>query len=186
MSREDFGICCLSVMPKSPRFAQPLSHRDYLGALIHLGVERSVIGDILVRDGSASFFCLQHMADFFLDNLNQVKHNAVVLSRVEEEEELPRPRLIAKSGTVASVRIDSLISLAFQESRSSLAPLISQGLVYVNGKLVGSAGFEPQEGDIVSVRGKGRFRYEGESGRSKKGRLCVGISLYKGSVIPNY
>ena len=82
------------------------------------------------------------------------------------------------SGTCSSVRLDALIALAFRESRSSITPCIGQGLVFVNGKLITSNGYEPKEGDIISVRGKGRFIYEGVSRQTKKGRCGVRLSLY--------
>ena len=82
------------------------------------------------------------------------------------------------TGTCASVRLDSLISLAFKTSRSSIVHCIEEGLVFVNGKLITSNGYEPKEGDIISVRKKGRFIFDGVSRRTKKGRLGVRILLY--------
>ena len=82
------------------------------------------------------------------------------------------------SGTCASVRLDSLIGLAFQTSRSSMVSFIEGGLVFVNGKLITSNGYEPKEGDIISVRGKGRFIYDGVSRQTKKGRLGVRLRKY--------
>lgn len=78
----------------------------------------------------------------------------------------------------ASVRLDSLIGLAFQTSRSSMVSSIEGGLVFVNGKLVTSNGYEPKEGDIISVRHKGRFIFDGITRQTKKGRLGVRIRKY--------
>lgn len=72
------------------------------------------------------------------------------------------------TGTCASVRLDSLIALAFGTSRSSIVHCIEEGLVFVNGKLITSNGYEPKEGDIISVRKKGRFIFDGVSRRTKK------------------
>ena len=91
--------------------------------------------------------------------------------------DLPSPELKPVSGTCASVRLDSLIALAFGTSRSSIVHCIEEGLVFVNGKLITSNGYE-QEGDIISVRKKGRFIYDGVSRQTKKGRLGVRILLY--------
>ena len=151
---------------------------DYLGAILNLGVDRSVVGDILIEDHTASFFCLRQMTDFFLENLCRVRHTTVVASKIEDPGDLPRPELKPVSGTCASVRLDSLIALAFGTSRSSIVHCIEEGLVFVNGKLITSNGYEPKEGDIISVRKKGRFIYDGVSRQTKKGRLGVRILLY--------
>ena len=154
------------------------THRDYLGALLNLGVDRSVVGDILIKDKEAWFFCLHKMSDFFIENLIRVKHTTVLVSRVEQAEEIPEPEFEMINGTCASVRLDALIGLAFQTSRSSMVSFIESGLVFVNGKLITSNGYEPKEGDIISVRGKGRFIYDGVSRQTKKGRLGVRIRKY--------
>lgn len=99
-------------------------------------------------------------------------------SKIEDPGDLPRSELKPVSGTCASVRLDSLIALAFGTSRSSIVHCIEEGLVFVNGKLITSNGYEPKEGDIISVRKKGRFIYDGVSRQTKKGRLGVRILLY--------
>ena len=174
----DYPIDCIRLEPKAVKFSEDLTHRDYLGAILNLGVDRSVVGDILIEDHTASFFCLRQMTDFFLENLCRVRHTTVVASKIEDPGDLPRPELKPVSGTCASVRLDSLIALAFGTSRSSIVHCIEEGLVFVNGKLITSNGYEPKEGDIISVRKKGRFIYDGVSRQTKKGRLGVRILLY--------
>ena len=93
------------------------------------------------------------------------------------------PRYNEIRGTVASVRLDSLLALAFTGSRSKLSGLIEGAKVYVNGRLITSNGYQPEEGDIeegdiISVRGMGKFRYDGCTGRSRKNRLTVAVSKY--------
>ena len=174
----DYPIDCLKIEPKALRFSEELGHRDYLGALLNLGVDRSVVGDILIKNKEAWFFCLHKMSDFFIENFIRVKHTTVLVSRVEQAEEIPEPEFEMINGTCASVRLDALIGLAFQASRSSMVSFIESGLVFVNGKLITSNGYEPKEGDIISVRGKGRFIYDGVSRQTKKGRLGVRIRKY--------
>lgn len=174
----DYPIDCLKIESKALRFSEELGHRDYLGALLNLGVDRSVVGDILIKDKEAWFFCLHKMSDFFIENFIRVKHTTVLVSRVEQAEEIPEPEFEMINGTCASVRLDALIGLAFQASRSSMVSFIESGLVFVNGKLITSNGYEPKEGDIISVRGKGRFIYDGVSRQTKKGRLGVRIRKY--------
>lgn len=174
----EYPIDCLRVEPRALKFSEELNHRDYLGAILNLGVDRSVVGDILVQEKAAWFFCLERMTDFFLENLCRVRHTNILITKVDDPGELPGPKLEAVSGTLSSVRLDALIALAFRESRSSMVSYIEGGQVFVNGCLVTSNGYEPKEGDIVSVRGKGRFLYEGVSRQTKKGRLSVRISRY--------
>ena len=174
----DYPIDCLKIEPKAIKFSEKLSHRDYLGALLNLGVDRNTIGDILVDENAAWMFCQRKMTDFFLENLCRVRHTTINITLVSNPEEFPKPKMEAISGTCASVRLDSLIALAFQASRSSMVSCIEGGTVYVNGRLVTSNGYEPKDGDIISVRGKGRFCYEGTTGTTKKGRVCVHLKKY--------
>lgn len=173
----EYPICCLKIEPKAVKFSEALTHRDYLGTILGLGVERSVIGDILVKEHGAWMFCHNKIADFIMKNLCRVRHTTVTVSKVENPEELPSPGFAAVSGTCTSVRLDALIAIAFQASRSSMVSYIEGGQVFVNGKLITSNGYEPKEGDIISVRGKGRFIFEKISGKTKKGR--TGVSLLK-------
>lgn len=173
-----YPVDCLKVEPKSLKFAETLTHRDYLGALLNLGVDRSVVGDILVQENTAWFFCINKMTDFFLENLCRVRHTNILITKVDDPSEFPQPKLESVSGTCASIRLDALISLAFKTSRSSMVSFIESGHVFVNGKLITSNGYEPKDGDIISVRGKGRFIYDGVSHQTKKGRYSVHISRY--------
>ena len=174
----EYPIDCLKIEPKAIKFSESLTHRDYLGALLNLGIERSVIGDIVVQEKAAWFFCQNKMTDFFLDNLCRVRHTNILITKVDDPDKLPCPKLEAINGTCASVRLDSLISLAFKASRSSMVSYIEGGQVFVNGKLITYNGYEPKEGDIISVRGKGRFIFDGMSHQTKKGRCGVRILRY--------
>ncbi len=174
----EYPVSCLRITPKAIRFSEDLSHRDYLGAILNLGVERSVVGDILLKEKEAWFFCLDRMTDFFIENLTHIRHTNVAVSQVDKAEEIPLPSFEPVNGTCASVRLDSLIGLAFQASRSSMVSSIENGLVFVNGKQITSNGYEPKEGDIISVRQKGRFIFDGVSHQTKKGRLAVRLRKY--------
>ena len=174
----EYPIDCLKIEPKAIKFSEELTHRDYLGAILNLGVERSVVGDILVQEKAAWVFCLRKMTGFFLENLCRVRHTTVLVSKAEGHGELPTPHYQELNGTCASVRLDSMIALAFNTSRSSMVSFIEGGLVFVNGRLVTSNGYEPKEGDIISVRGKGRFLYDGISRQTKKGRYSVRLLRY--------
>ena len=144
-----------------------------------MGIERAVVGDILVQKHTAWIFCHEKIADYIIENLTRVRHTTMKLSMVDNPEHIPEPEFQEINGTCASVRLDALIGLAFQTSRNSMVPFIEGGQVFVNGKLITSNGYEPKDGDIISVRGKGRFRYEGVSRQTKKGRNSVKLLRYQ-------
>ena len=174
----DYPVKCLKITPLNAKFAEDLNHRDYLGAVLNLGIDRACLGDILVEEDAAYLFCLERMADFIRDNLIRIRHTSVCVEQVEAENFHYEPKYKEVSGTVASVRLDKLLALAFNASRNSLTGLIEGGKVFVNGKLVTSNGYEPKEGDLISVRGMGRFRFRETGGQSKKGREYVILWRY--------
>ena len=79
----EYPITCLKVEPKARKFSEDLGHRDYLGAVLNLGIERSVIGDILIQEHTAWIFCHNKIADFLVDNLDRIRHTAVKVSVVD-------------------------------------------------------------------------------------------------------
>ena len=175
---QPFPIKCLIIEPKSPKFADKLTHRDFLGALINLGIERSSLGDIVIRDNSAFLFCKEEIAPFILSELTRVRHTDVKLS---EAEELPAGSLYkteTKSIQVASERIDAMIARVFNTSREDAQTLFKKGLVFLNGEVCESTSKTLKEKDKVSVRGHGRFIYLGYSGLTKKGRLNATVEIY--------
>lgn len=173
-----YPFCALKIAPVNLRFAEKLSHRDYLGAVLNLGIDRSRTGDIIPEDTDALLFVHNDIVDFLRSELTRVRHTAVSLERIPLMEIDYSPKFEEVCGTVASVRLDSLLSLAFNQSRSRLTGLIEGAKVYVNGRLITSNGYKPEEGDIISVRGMGKFRYEYAGGRTRKNRISVVINRY--------
>ena len=174
----EYPIDIIRLKPVNVKFAEELTHRDYLGALMNLGIERSKLGDILIQDKEAYLFCTKKMSAFIAESLGKVRHTIVIADVIESFEFEYSPRFEEIKGTVASVRLDSLLALAFNASRSKLTALISSGRVFVNGKLITSNGYHLKEEDIISVRQMGRFRYKGIQSETKKGRYYVIIHKY--------
>lgn len=173
-----FPIACICITPFSLKYGEKLTHRDYLGALLHLGITRAKIGDIYIKEKQAYVFCMDSIAEFICNELCTVKHTLVHCEIAAPEEELLRPELKEITGTVASLRLDAFLSVAFQNSRSSLAAFIDGAKTYVNGRLALKAGMQLEEGDIVSVRGMGRFAVKEIKNMTKKGRIVVTINKY--------
>ena len=173
-----YPIACIKVQPLNRKFSEELTHRDYLGAILNLGIERSKTGDILLDDSCGYIFCCESMADFLTEELVRIRHTSVQARRLSQEEPLPSPKREEISGTVASPRLDSVIALAFGSSRSSILGLIEGGKVFVNGKSVVSNGYGIKDGDIVSVRGKGKFQFGSVTNKTKKNRYHVILYRY--------
>nr|WP_302591626.1 YlmH/Sll1252 family protein [uncultured Marvinbryantia sp.] len=173
-----YPIACLRVTPQNKKFSEKLTHRDFLGAVLNTGIERSTIGDILIDDRTAWIFCLERMADFLSGALTRVRNTPVDVRQVPLEKIEYEPKYELLQGSVASVRLDSLLALAFGASRSSLVGLIEGGKVFVNGRLVTSNGCKLKENDVISARGLGRFRYLGVRSSTRKGRLIAEIQKY--------
>ncbi len=174
----EYPFSLLKIAPLNRKFAEELSHRDYLGAMLNLGITRAKTGDILCRKEDALVFVHRDMTPLMIDELTRVRHTSVRVSEIFLPDFHYTPEYEEIRGTVASVRLDSLLALAFSSSRSKLTGLIEGAKVYVNGKLVTSNGYEPKEGDIVSVRGMGKFRYEGAGARTRKNRISVVLKRY--------
>ena len=174
-----FPILAVNIRPLNAKFADVLTHRDYLGSLMNLGVDRRRIGDIAVMDNySACVFCEEKLAGYLSTELTRVKHTSVVCTVSDPEEISYTPKTEEIGGTVASVRLDSLIALAFHMSRSAVIPLIEGGRTFINGRLSTSNGARLKEGDIISVRGQGRFCLGALEGTTKKGRQFVRLRRY--------
>ncbi|MGN0505549.1 MAG: YlmH/Sll1252 family protein [Lachnospiraceae bacterium] len=175
----EYPISCIRVSPSAPKYSEELSHRDYLGSLLSLGVNRSKTGDIYLRGEIAFVFCTDNMADFLCREWLQVKHTQIHCETVvPDSEALLAPTLQEITGTVPSLRLDALIAAAFQTSRSSLTNYIEAGKVFINGRMIMKPGVEIKEKDVVSIRGKGRFFLDEVRNTTKKGRIVVVIQKY--------
>ena len=174
---KDFPVRCIAIRPVNERFSEDLNHRDYLGALMHLGIERSCLGDILVDGHTAYVFCLEKMADLICREITRIRHTTVIAC-VEELTAVPRPKMKEVSGTVSSVRLDSVMAVAFGLSRSKAIPYIEGGQVYVNARQVVSNGYSLHPNDLISVRGLGKFRYMDVRNQSKKGKYWIDIQKF--------
>ncbi len=174
----NFPIACIKVVPLNQRFSDSLNHRDFLGAVLNLGIDRSKVGDILIDANEGYLFAHTTISPFILDQLIKVKHTMVSTSQIEEQDFHYEAKYTEVVGTVSSVRLDSILAVAFHSSRSSLSGLIEGGKVFVNSKEILSNSYLLKENDVVSVRGLGKFLYAGTSYQTKKGRYSVKILLY--------
>lgn len=174
----EYPMQAVVIRPLNPKFAEDLSHRDYLGSIMNLGVERSKFGDIIVMDAKAILFLCEEIADYVLNGLTRIRHTPVQCQREAIPDISYTPSFTELKGTVPSVRLDTVMSVAFPLSRSKLTAYITAGKVFVNGKLITSNGYRLEEGNLISVRGLGRISYEGILSETKKGRYYISVRKY--------
>ena len=176
----DYPIRCIRILPKYPKFAEKLTHRDILGALMNLGIERNRLGDILCFENEYYVFCDEDILPFILAELSKIKHTLVDLQEEYECSHLQANiSLEEQYDMIASNRIDCIIAKAFHLSRSEASQLLTAEKVFINGKCITNCNQSCENGAIVSVRGKARFIFEDCNAVSKKGKLRVKFSFYK-------
>jgi len=175
---EEFPIACIQAKPLAAKFADALTHRDFLGALMNLGIERGTLGDILIVDNVGYIFCLESMADYVTENLGKVKHTSILCSRADRIPDFADTDRQEIKIQVASGRIDAVLAKVYKLSRSEALELFRQRKVLLNGRICENNSALLGEGDRVSARGYGRFDYLGEQGLSKKGKTNAAVIYY--------
>lgn len=171
---QDF-ICAAEI---KAGFGEP-GHRDYLGALLGLGIKREWIGDIHVKGDSATVFFLPSVKRHICDSLTSVGRFGV---RVRELAlcDIP-PHTVAKKSvcfSVKSMRLDAVCAGLFNLSRSSVADFIAQGEVTLNYKQCLKCDAAVHEGDVISLRGKGKGVVGTQGGKSRKDRTFLNAEVY--------
>ncbi len=175
---QDFPIAILEIAFRSPKYAEKLTHRDYLGSILALGIERDTLGDIIVTDSGAYVFVKDDMADFISNSLTRVRHTDV---RVSEAAGISTTSLYTTKRIkvqAQSERADGIVAKVFSISREASQTLFTRGLVFSDGCELSQGKTPLTAGAKVSVRGHGRFIYLGPSGLSRKGKLNIEIDLF--------
>lgn len=174
-----FPIVCIHISPLMQKFADDLSHRDFLGALMNLGIDRSTLGDIKVGDKEAYLFCLDTISDFICENLTQVRHTHVRCTVTEDYAAVPQEEPEIMNIQVQSLRVDAVLAKVYNMSREKSLELFRAGKVYVNGRLCenNSRTLKPEE--TVNARGFGKFSLAGEPRETRKGRLAIEAVIYR-------
>lgn len=170
----------MAVVRITGRDLEKLTHRDYLGSLMGLGITRENIGDILVDSDGAYVFVKREISDYILNNLEKIGRRGVKVSVCAcSEAVLPEPKFKEIKCTVASLRADAVLSAVASISRGRAAELIEQGMVSVNWKELESVSKTLAEGDLISVRGIGRMRLETIGSLTRKGRIGITALRYE-------
>lgn len=171
-------ISIIKIEPLSLKFGENLNHRDYLGAILNLGIDRSKTGDILIKDKIAYLYVFDSISDYIIENLTRIRHTSVICTYYPMTDINILPEFKEIMGTVGNIRLDAVISLAFGLARSNVTKIIGEAKVFVNGKLITSNGYSLKENDLISVRGFGRIIYSEHISITKKGRNLIKILKY--------
>ncbi len=174
-----FPIVCIHIRPLAQKFADELSHRDFLGALMNLGIDRSTIGDIKVGEKQAYLFCVDSIAGFICDNLEQVKHTHVKCTVTEEFHDTLKEEPVPVTIQVNSLRVDAVLAKVYNMSREKSLELFRAGKVYVDGRLCENNSRQLKAGETVNARGYGKFTLTGEPRETRKGKLSAVAAVYR-------
>ena len=177
--REVFDECLVPLEIRGSGYRE-LSHRDFLGALLHLGVERDRIGDICVLSPHrAILFCDRVMADFFEEHLTRVANDAVRLSTVTLPVDFDGGRQFCPvSDTVASPRADAVVAALANLSREKAQALFREGRVEIDYEPEARVDRTVEEGAVIVIRGCGKFILRSLSDKTRKGRYRLLADRY--------
>lgn len=172
------GIAVLAVRSGDNKYLE-LDHGDYMGAILGLGIKRDVIGDIHVHADGCHVLVTEEIADFLNIHLRQV-HRVHVLTDIVPLDRLivTKPELEEMNFTVASLRLDGICSDVWRISRTKIVDPIRAGRCRVNWKTEENPSVPLKEGDIVSMKGLGRFKVLEVSGETKKGRIRLKVGKF--------
>lgn len=155
------------------------SHRDFLGALMGAGIARETMGDICVGKGSCDFFVTAEIAPYILQNFTSAGRTKLRLTQISlGDVAVPEPEVKQIKDTLASLRLDGVVSSGFRIGRSLAADYINAGKCAVNGLPCTKPDKAVAEGDKLSVRGLGKIKLAQVNGQTKKGRISVVIDRY--------
>ena len=174
-------IKLILIEPLIDKFADSMNHRDFLGSVMNLGIDRSVLGDILVKDGKRAYvFCVESIAKYICDNLKRIKHTNVRCTVIDDYEGLDelKPVLESADCIVASNRFDAIIAAVTRLSRNEVIRCFQEERVSLNGRINTRNSMALKPGDIFSVRGYGKYRFGGADRETRKGRIYIKLDKY--------
>ena len=174
----DYPIKCIKIEPLAKKFAKEYTHRDYLGSLMSLGIDRKKFGDIFVDGMDAYLYADESTADYLMENLVSVGRNSVKCYFSELPDSYKRAALTEATIQVASPRADAVIARVYNLSRKDTLPYFTEKKVSVNGHIVENNDKILSSGDSVSVRGHGKFNITSEGGLSRKGKLNLTVEIF--------
>lgn len=174
----DVGLCVLAIASDDAKIAD-LDHGDYLGSLLGLGIKRDKLGDLHVTANGCQCVAAEEMAAFIDVHLKQVHRLSVSTQLLPIDQLKPViPKLEEMTFTVASMRLDGIVSDVWRLSRAKALIPIKAGRCRVNWKVEENPSYPLKEGDTISMKGFGRFVLHRVEGETKKGRMRLSVAKY--------
>lgn len=161
------------------RKSDKLTHRDFLGALMNLGIERSSVGDIIVNEGCAVCYVKQEIGDYVRSQISKIGRVGVKIASESECKITAAYDIESLSFIVSSMRLDVIVAAITGLSRDKTASLVLSGKVFVNYTENKNVSHILKENDILTIRGNGKFIIKEQAGVTKKGRLKLNIEHYR-------
>lgn len=175
----NFPIVLIKISPLIEKFSDNLSHRDFLGAILNLGIDRSLIGDIIVKENTGFVFCVSHISDYIINNLSTIRHTHIKCELSDVTLNDIAPHLKSIELICASSRIDAIVSSITRLSRSKCLELFRTQRIFLNGKTAENNSCLLKNDDILVIRGTGKFIYRGEGRKTQKGRIYIKLDKYE-------
>lgn len=174
-----YPIFCIEISYANKKYAEELTHRDVLGSLMNLGIERDLLGDIIFYKDNIYVFALNTAKELIISDLFKIKHTQIRTQIVPLEDFDYEPSLEEHSVFIASNRLDAFVAQVCKLSRQKSCEYILSEKVYINGKLITNYNEKIDEGDVISLRGYGKLKVNLLPGLTKKGKVKVDYLLYK-------
>lgn len=175
---QPFPFCIIHVVSRSSSFVLPFTHRDLLGSLLALGIERSKVGDVFASSHEGYIVIHDDLKQFVMDSLVRVGKCTVKLFECTEIPDTYAPKLDEMVIITSSLRSDAVISRAYNLSRDDALELFLNGCVSINGKVKEKNADTLKDGDVVAVRGKGKFVFCKVVGTTQKDKIRALIKKY--------
>lgn len=172
----DFPVKLLEIKCNT-KFSK-LFHKDYLGALMSLGISRNKIGEVILKDDKAYVAVSLDMVDYIKENLDKVKNLSCVCTIIEDLSNLPSASYEEKIVISTSTRLDSIVSAVSNISRSKACEYIENQRVLVDYVIIKEKNYSINENSKITIKGIGKFKIKEISGTTKSGRLKIKIYKY--------
>lgn len=178
VTEDDFQVTLLQGAYQDKFIA--IEHRDVMGSFLSLGIKRSKLGDIYADGGIIQIVLAEEIAGYVIANLTSVKKAKVTFGTVPlKEKRTKEEQWVEADKTVSSLRLDAVLKEIYHISRSEAQAFIGKQLVKVNHKVVDESKFLLEQGDLISLRGKGRSRLLEIKGISKKEKWKIRVATLK-------
>jgi len=174
----EYPMAAVQIAPSNAKFAEQLSHRDVLGALLNLGIRREMLGDILMMEHETVVICADSVSRFLAEQCVRIRHTSVACKIIPIADFDYTPTFIQKEGIVATMRIDSVIADICKLPRKAAQKIILEGSAFVNSQKIQKNDYICQNNDVLSVRHFGKYQILDTENTTRKGKVKYKYNIY--------